>query len=370
MMHPFKKMMNPFYRYTLTLLLISSIAISTITIFNINYTFKNEPGSEDTLAEAIKWQFRSRGVIATRVWQSNRLKNAQTEFALDTRKADTLILGSSSLMGVRDYMFPDERVVFNGAKNANSLSHAISEANYYIDRFKHLRWLLIGFDWGLGYPYTKSAIKPFDLDYENNVKTSILSKIKDAISHQRIKIVLANLKSELTYDDGPYDCPREDNVGKDIFRPPFPGTCYGSRYDGSATFSRYNGLSRSKWHALLESSGLQLYTGSLIRSKGVLNDEYLAELATINQVLKNRGGRLVIVIPAMMPQAARTIEQHEAGIYLKKTLVDLSTFAERNNLAVFDASHSEQFGCGYEEFLDPHHSFDTCYAKIFNYLYP
>lgn len=370
-----RRIKNQYYRYTVLLLCISLLMISAIIIFNINYTFSIESRSKNILAGAISWQARSRGVIATQVRQSSRLKNAQTKFAIDTRNVDTLILGSSTVMGIRDYMFPSDRVVFNGAKNSNHLWRTISEAKYYIKRSNNLKWILIGFDWELGYPYQKSSIINFKPDNgcnednsENTEDPNLWRKIKDAASTQRVKIVLSNLKSDLLNPDDSYKCPKENNLGKDIFNPPFPRTCYGFRYDGSATFSNYNGLKEGSWHALLKK--LNKYTYWFKFYKGVLNEKYLAELVKIDQTLKSRGGRLIILIPPMMPQAVSTLEEGDVGIYMKKTLERLSIFTGKNSLAVFNASRSEQFGCDFGEFLDPHHAFDTCYSKIFRAMTP
>ena len=104
---------------------------------------------------------------------------------------------------------------------------------------------------------------------------------------------------------------------------------------------------------------------SLDSSKGVLNKDYLAELTKIDQGLKKRGGKLTIFLPALMPHASRTMGQLETGIYLKRTLVNLTTFSEENNLEILDASRSEQFGCEYDDFIDPHHALYTYYEKIF-----
>ena len=360
------KINNPYYRYMLAVLSASSLMITIIITFNINQTFFDEEEVEGKIANAIAWQTISKGVIATQNQQSNQLKIAQTEFAISARNADTLILGSSTLMGVRDYMFPADRVVFNATKNANELHQTISEAHYYINKTERLKWILIGFDWALGFHHNNVLIEDFKPDDKDSQKSDMLSKVKDAASFQRIKIVLANLKTQfLPQDDGTYECPKEVNRGMDIFDPPFPKTCYGFRHDGSATFSQFNTLSKGKWKSLLNKVELKKYMSSLDLSKGALNIDYLAELSKIDQVLKKRGGKLTIVLPALLPHAARAMGQLETGIYLKGTLDKLTTFSKENNLEILDASQSEQFGCKYGDFIDLHHALYTCYEKIF-----
>ncbi len=367
-----KKIHNPYYRY-LSLFLVLSLGTIALTIaFNVNYTFSIEKKSTTVLSDAIAWQAQSRGVIATQVKQSGTLKDAQVAYAMSTRDIDTLVLGSSSVMSIREDMFPANRAIFNGAKNSNPLHRTLAEARYYINQSKALKWIIIGFDWELGSPFRRTAITAFkpDLNVQETVEDhdiNIWRKIKDAVTYQRVKIILANIKSDLFNPEGSYECPKENNLGIDIFNPPFPRTCYGFRHDGSATFSNFIGLTESRYHSLLKD--LQKYKRHLVNSQGKINEKYLDGLVKIDRTLKNRGGRLIVFLPPMMPQARSTIEKSNAGIYLKKAVTDLSIFAEKNSLSIFDASQSEQFDCEYGEFLDPHHAFDSCYAKIFNVLY-
>lgn len=51
---------------------------------------------------------------------------------------------------------------------------------------------------------------------------------------------------------------------------------------------------------------------------------------------------------------------------VKNTKKTLSIWAKKNNIIIIDAGQSENFKCISKEFLDDHHAYDNCYAKIFH----
>lgn len=353
--------------YTVFTLVLSGLLICLFISLIVSYTFK--PTDEDALlTEAIEWQLETKGVLSMPLPIASRYKELYSEIYIHKKKINNLILGSSTVMGIRDYMFPEEKLTFNFAKSSNPLFKTISEAKYFINKYDHIKWVYIGIDWGLAFPYLKNEVteyKPAPIKISN---IRLWRKIKDAVSYQRVKTVLSYFKQYLLangHNDHCYACPKENNIGMDIQIPRAPKICDGFRYDGSATFAFFNGLSLIDWVNFLNGP-LKKYSASLTLSNGQLNRNYLNHLLEIDRILKTRKGKLIMFIPPMMPKLVDELKQRKVGIYLNRTIDELSAFTSEHGINLINASKSECFNCAPEEFLDPHHAFDSCYSKIFN----
>lgn len=354
--------------YKFTLLTITGITgvILSLIIFVILYERIDKENKDIIISDAIKWQFKNKSIISLPAEISNDYKKTMTKYSAETYKTNTLILGSSTAMGIRNLFFPETHVFFNSAKSSNPLSRTISETVFYIHTYDEIKHIFISIDWGLGFPYRATPVGQFEMPIEQVNINSLFAKIKDAISLQRIKIVFSNLKNDIfNKSNSIYTCPKEDAQGMDIFNATHPRICDGFRYDGSATFSHFSSLNKSKWEKLLKNSKSLRYRKSLKLTKGVVNTAYLEQLNKINLKLKQRNGGLVLLIPPMMPNLVSNIEKSSVAPYLETTINDIELFAKKNDIKLINASKSEDYGCSHEDFFDQHHAFYSCYEKVF-----
>ncbi len=356
-----RKINNKYLHFILTTMSLSIILILLAVTYILNTTFSIK--DESLYKKAFDWQMKNRGVVGITDGVSDTYKNKMTGYAIPKNNIDTLVLGSSTLMSVKGSLIENHNV-FNGSKNSNPLFDSISKANYYIATHDTIKYVLIGFDWALGKPYQKYNKPIYQPTMAQEDKISLSVKIKDAISYQRVKIIASNIYNNFLNQPETYQCPTEDNIGTDsFFIPLVPRNCHGFRFDGSATFSNQLPLTEKKWKILLETE-LDKYKKMLSDSLGKIELGYLDDFNEIDKVLKSRGGKLVIIIPPLMPGATVSIQQSEDGIYLKETMNTLLKFVSKNNIDILDASKSEKYDCVLEEFMDVHHAFPECYKKI------
>ena len=355
------KKSNKYFYFVVATMSITSILILLSIFFIINTTFAEENDSD--YINALRWQFKSKGVISMSAAVSTKFKEMSTNYFIIKNDVDTLVLGSSTSAAIRAYMF-DGHIAYNGAKNSNPLFKTISEANYYIKYSNNIKYIFIAFDWALGFPYAKYTNHKYVPSSNSEDGIDLFVKIKDAVSYQRIKIVVSNIYNNIFNPATIYECPKEDNIGTDFFfTPQVPRVCSGIRYDGSGTFSIQNPLSKKKWKDLLN-TGLEDYKKPLRDSLGKVDSKYLDDLKKIDENLKGRGGKLIIVVPPLMPGATALIKKSEDGGYLEKTMNTLLTFTAKSNIEIIDASQSEKYGCIFSDFMDVHHAFPECYEKI------
>ena len=229
-----KKWNNQYFRFMVYVLLFSSfLTISAIT-FIIYYT--SMQASDEKYREAFSWQLQEKGVVGLTDRISRAYKEKFTDYIATRYPIDTLLFGSSTAMSVTSDMLPGH-TMYNSAKNSNSLSDSISKAEYYLTHFEYIKYIVIGFDWALGKPYQKYIPLRYEPKSDQKEEMNLLDKIKDAMSYQRVKMVVSNLSHRFLYQPETYKCPTEDNIGTDaFFIPMVPGNCHGYRFDGSATF--------------------------------------------------------------------------------------------------------------------------------------
>ncbi len=356
-----KKSNNQYLRFIVTTMGLSAILILLAITYIVNTTFGKE--DESTYEKAFDWQMKHQGVVGITDSISDTYKQKLTDYIIPKNNIDTLILGSSTLMSVKDDMLKNH-TVFNGSKNSNPLFDAISKAKYYIATYDSIKYVMIGFDWALGKPYQPYNNPIYKPSTNQKDDITLLVKIKDAMSYQRVKIIVSNLYNALLNQPEVYQCPTENTVGTDAFFIPLvPRNCHGFRSDGSATFSNQLPLTDKKWKILLETE-LEKYQKMLSDSLGKIELRYLDDFKEIDEALKKRGGKLIIIIPPLMPGATTSIKKSEEGIYLKETMDTLWKFSAENDIEILDASQSESYGCASSEFMDVHHAFPECYEKI------
>jgi hypothetical protein len=355
------KMHNQYFRFILGVLGLSALLITFIVLYIINVTFAHE--EETQYQKAFEWQMKHRGVVGITDSISETYKQKFTDFMVERNKYDTLLFGSSTVMAIATPLLPKHKI-FNAAKNSNPLYDSISKAQYYIAKNENIKYVVIGFDWALGKPYQKYIKSQYEpLETKRN-EIALSAKIKDAVSYQRVKVVVDNLYEKWFKRPEVYQCPNEDTIGTDAFFTPLvPRYCHGFRIDGSAVFTNKKNLNEKEAENILN-AGLVEYRKMISDSKGVIEPGYLEDIQKMDEVLKQRGGKIMILIPPLIPGGAELIEKSEDAPYLKRTMDRLTEFTAQHKIELLDASKSEKFGCKSAEFIDAHHAFPSCFEKI------
>ena len=353
------------YLYFIVTVLSTTIALIVLSIFYIIHTtFAMEEDSN--YKKAFMWQEENKGVVGITVNIASEYKQRMLEWRISRKNLDTIILGSSTVMGITSDMFKNHSI-FNGATNSNILFYTIAVAKYHSKHSNNVKNIIIGYDWALGLPYRPYQEIVHNPTVKKKKDTKLIDKIKDAVSYQRVKIILENVVDKFSSDTlSQYTCPTEDTIGTDqFFKTDKPKSCRGYRFDGSAIFPNRH-ITKNEWEDILK-NGLDKYQEQFDTNLGTIDTRYLNDFKEISQNLKEKGGKLIIVIPPLLPEVTTTLEHMANQSYIKK-LHKLLSFAKENNIMILNASKSEEFGCQYNDFLDTHHAFPSCYKKIINTL--
>jgi hypothetical protein len=359
-----KKISNKYLYFIITVIATTITLIALTVFYIINTTFAMEETSN--YEKAFIWQMKNKGVVGLTVNISSKYKQRMLEWRIAKKDIDTILLGSSTLMGIKEDMFKNYNA-FNGATNSNILYYTIAVAKYHSQYSDNIKNIIIGFDWALGLPYRPYKDIKHNPDTKKKQDPALIDKIKDAVSYQRVKIVVLNLIDHLFSDPiSQYKCPTEDTIGTDqFFKTDIPKSCRGYRFDGSAIFPNRH-VTEKEWLDTLN-NGLGKYQKQYDMNLGTIDSRYLNDLKEIGQNLNKKGGKLIILIPPLIPNAVSTMEKIAKKTYAKK-LHKLLSFAKKNNIDILNTSKSENFGCSYSDFLDSHHAFPSCYKKIFSTL--
>lgn len=250
--------MNKNYRlYIIAIFGVVLMPLLIVLICNM-FLYEIDFDNSKVIKQAVDWQLSTHGVVSPpletglvngkslcgeELFKIGILKN-------QLAKTNTLILGSSTAMGIRANMFPSHMHVYNFAHSGQLLSESIEEAQYFKNIYP-VKWLVIDLDWYLGYLYLPNTENIF---YFSNITTrkqfsvyQTISKIRDALSLPRIKaladvyldILKAKNKKEtfvkyfsMYYIGKDYQCP-DGTLVKDFNRS-YIGKCLGFRQDGSS----------------------------------------------------------------------------------------------------------------------------------------
>jgi hypothetical protein len=357
------------------LVIVVSLAMLSAMIFSIFQITDDYKDGHALIDEAIHWQLRTKGTVALSSKHIRTFKNLSGNNFIDKNDVNALVLGSSTMMGVRGKMFPEGWTAHNFSKSDHFLRDTAGEAYYFAEKYENIRWIFIGLDYSLGKAFGGQDIKVYN-PAEAEKEATFLGVFSDAITLNRLKITLKNIWSNLFRGDekylrpengssGEYLCPENDGSGKDFGTVLAPGECWGYRYDGSATF-KYHKMSKADWKSQLNEKGLKIYISKLGRSAGKVNQNHLNHLKAINDLLNSRSGGLVLVSPPLMPGAEKLILESRAGKYLQEYHEKLNRWASASHVKLLDAGASEKYGCTSDEFYDGHHALDRCYSKIFD----
>lgn len=370
--------MNQHKHYFYALILIPGVAILLILAMNMQLE-KNDLGGGEKAFLASDWQQKTHGVTyppplsSTRLFKTLRLNDRLPGI-------DTVVFGSSTAMGIRDFMFPGMKA-YNFAQTGNPLLSVIGEVNFIQEHDGNIVNFVIPLDWSLDFIYMKGRPVPADLaeprlEMQQN-RPPIEARVKDALSEPRIRnlafvlggILKAKEKwaaaKQVFFDASSEDYRCPDGVLARDYDTMYRGTCTGFRYDGSATFANLERVSKRELPSLILSATIpsSKYSEALKDSKGEPNPIILDALM---KIVQHARGRVILFMPPLIPgMERRFLSLPGYSEDLRHTKAVLDDWARRENVVIIDAGESEKYGCTADEFVDQHHALYTCYAKIF-----
>lgn len=374
-------------RYLAVLLTTLAVVLLPVAALNLWLGHRNRPGGRIT-EEASRWQQQTRGVTYSPPLGDNR---AFKVFRIHDRgpTINTIVLGSSTLMGLSTPAFPAQIRIYNFAESANPLPSVIAEATWMVEQGPAtLRWLVVPIDWALGYAF-RSGDAETDLSIAAaregapDGPAQFLRRLGDSLRLPRVRhlgeVLLEILRApdrsqafrEFFVDDsGPeYRCP--DGTPARDFDTFFRGTCTGFRFDGSATYGNLERLGPERAAAALSSARApdSPYSRVLAESAGVLAPALLERLGGLATSLQARGGGMIVLLPPLLPGLERALlAAPRSGAALRRLKTDLGAWAHGAGVVLVDAGASERFGCSAGEFVDPHHAYPECFQKVFRSL--
>lgn len=341
--------------------------------------------------EAHIWQRRTGGapVLPNDVPTAIAFKKLRLSDRLP--RINTVIDGSSTMLTVRNEMFPEDIKLYNYATWAKSLNTTIPEVEYLIGEYRNIAYVVIGIDWFPGYLGTPLRGTPnFLRDVGPGI--SLEAEFEEALSLPRVRMAPAfvaslwhdfldprhppkpdSVPSASGPDAGTYFCP-DGSLAKD-FRDDAVHSCVGFRADGSHVALGLQASTEDRARKIVEDymakfPGRQFPDGvfdGLIEHGGALNPDVMTRLKDIAIVLSLRGGHLYLVFPPVIPGLVQRLLDHPvAGPAVRHYLDGFAQFGRDNQVSVLFASKSEDYGCTGSDFLDTHHANERCYSKIFN----
>jgi hypothetical protein len=145
------------------------------------------------------------------------------------------------------------------------------------------------------------------------------------------------------------------------------GLCRGYRYDGSWTFandSRLNPAQAARL-AMAAAAASSKYTQQLCANGGAPNPQYLQHLGDTARRFAERGGQMTFLLPPLVPGLEHALLQNPHwNTCLTRTKSILHDWAVQNRLTVIDAGAAERYGCETTEFVDEHHAYPECNARV------
>jgi hypothetical protein len=372
-------------RYLFTLLGLCGAVLALVAGLNLTLGERGL-GSAEAVRLASAWQEASKGVTysppitQTRPFKAHRLADRLPGI-------NGIVLGSSTMMGLPEWIFPAPLRVYNLSLTANPTATIAGEAAYieqhHADR---IHWMLVGLDWSIGMIYHPGPPAAVDLAPEATLAVfaaeavPLHRKLADALALPKVvnlgKALRAVLGSstplttfrhtffELAGEE--YRCP-DGQVARD-FDVVNRGLCAGFRYDGSWTFGGERRLSPQRAAVLARAAAApsSKFSRFLCSARGEPNPAYLERLGEVAQRMTARGARMLVLLPPNVPGMELEMQKvAESAACLARTKAALAAWAVRHGVTVIDAGQSELYGCVAGEFLDEHHAYPECHAKIF-----
>ena len=388
-------MSNPHNRFLWALTGCFGATLLPIFIFNF-VSISNTIGNYQLILLASQWQQQTHGITfagglgapdSHLLFKVLRLNDRLPEI-------NTVVLGSSTVMGITQKAFPEPYRIYNMAinnmstvaDNYNPLSISIGEAEFIQEHHRNIKWFVIPLDWSLGFIYwdfpplsmSQFMLEPMQVAKSDSAMVSATDIMSEAISYPRIAnlfksikaVFLANNKWDSLHKNfsqigSDYICP-DGSPGKD-FDPMYRGTCTGFRFDGSATFANNERVGKNapfEIRASLDPD--RMYSKSLMFTNGVPSQALLKRLVDIDRHAKQNNGGVIFLRPPMLPGVEDEFMQHpQLAEALFNTKKILDEWVRQNHLSLINAGRSDLFGCGIDEFVDAHHAVDSCYKKVF-----
>lgn len=339
---------------------------------------------------ASDWQQARRGVTYAPPISYNRpFKTLRLNARLP--QINTIVLGSSTVMGIRQEILPPALAVYNYAQNGNGLVAMIREGEYIAAHWAgRVRYLIVPLDWALGFVFQGGEPPPRDLS-ASAVRAEVkarafdaLAQLKDALSLPRVVDLAAVLHDVLRATSpwtafreffleagGPeYRCP-DGTLARD-FDTLYRGMCVGFRFDGSATFAEHERVDPRNVRSVLLAAvaPASKYSVALGVSKGEPDPGILRRLARLAQRMRANGGELILLMPPLLPGLDRALaESAHTREALARVRSRFDDWARRESVVMLDASAAETFGCAPQEFIDAHHALPECYRKVLDRLF-
>jgi hypothetical protein len=363
-------------------------AVTLLPIFILNMLLLDSTlGNTHKVLLASQWQQETRGVTyAPTLSDTHLFKTLRLNDRL--HDIDTVILGSSTALGITAAMFPDELRAYNFAQTGHDLSSVIDEAEFLLRHQPSLKSLVIPLDWSISFIYQPDSPAEIDLSATANSGSAEpnpvpwLSRAADALSYPRIASLMDILNSSVHarhpwrtfagyFNNGggdDYTCP--DGTPAKDFDIVHRGTCTGFRYDGSATFASSSRVNDARALIASATASNSKYYQNLTAQQGLPNAALLLRLADLADLARQHHVQLILFLPPLLPDMEQEFMRHPLlSPYLDNTKRTLNAWADDHHLFLFDAGQSERFSCSSDEFLDEHHAVASCYAKVFKALW-
>ena len=359
----------------------------------LNIRIHNSGYNNDQLViDAIEWQRQTRGVTwAGGLGRYDGHRNfKQIRFWDEAPSIDTVVLGSSTVMTLGNDSFQNISGIYNLASNSQNLSVTLDQAKYILDNAPSIKVIIVPIDWALGFVFYDLALSP-GFDMSALASRSALNKIgnetidwsliKDSISLSKVKNLMQTLTRAIVSDDpfgelysifispegNDYRCP-DGSLARD-FDLAYRGMCLGFYADGSSSMRNFGRIiAEDRQQFILEQvrNTEVSYVAHLRESRGLPNRSFLEALAKLRGQAVLKAREIIFILPPLMPGVELAILQREdVGPYLRALKDEIKKWQGQNELSIIDAGASEKYGCSYDEFLDAHHAYRSCYRKIF-----
>jgi hypothetical protein len=371
-------------RYTGVLMAALGLMLALVLAFNLLLGDRGLGSAQSTRAASL-WQQATRGVTyAPPVGGTGPFKVLRLADRLP--EINTMVLGSSTLMGITQNLFPREWRIYNLTVTGNSTAAIAGEAQY-IERHlaDRVRRMIVGLDWSVGMIYLPGGVAESDLSvasveraYTNNAMP-VHKRIVDALSWPRVanlgSIFAAALKSaeplnnlrHAFFDVGGAEYRCADGAIARDFDVINRGLCRGYRYDGSWTFANDNRLTpaRAATLSVAAAAPSSKYTRHLCATLGEPNPDYLRHLGETARRYAAKGGRMILILPPLAPGMEKTLlSTPQWKACLERTKSTLDAWARQHGVSIVDAGASERYGCGAAEFVDEHHAYPECNRRV------
>lgn len=368
-------------------LMLAGFAATLLPILALNLQLGSlSLGNADNVRLASAWQQSTHGITYAPTLSDTGLFKA---LRLYDRLPDinSVILGSSTAMGIPATAFPPALKVYNFAQTGHDLASATGEAEWLVTHAEHVKYLLIPLDWSIGFIYDAGGPVPFDLDQASKQQSAtthpvpFMERMRDALSYPRVA-TLFDIFRKILHAPNPRSMFRQyfSQAESDDYRCPdgtpakdydtfYRGTCTGFRFDGSATFANSEriGTDEARMLILSATASSSKYAHNLMRHQGEPNPVMLDHLAALERKAEAKGGKLLLFMPPLLPGLEMAFFRHpQFSATLAHTKSRLNAWAAHENVVILDAGQSEHYGCVAAEFIDEHHASAPCYNKVFS----